>query len=57
MFVAGDGPATGDLAEAAFLLTTGWTHSEYEAAPDTVVAAMLAIMNARAELSRENGGG
>jgi len=39
------------MAEAAFLLETGWTHEQYEAAPDIVVRAIYEVLNAKAELS------
>ena len=51
-FAAGDSPASGELAEAAFLLRTGWTWAAYQEAPDSLVEAMLAILNAEAEVSK-----
>ena len=50
---SGDGPAIGLLAEAAFLLETGWTWQDYEAAPDALIERMFALLSARAEIARD----
>ena len=42
----------GILAEAAFLLRTGWTPDQYLAARDDLVEAMMALMNAEAEVMK-----
>lgn len=56
IYASGDGPATDQLAEAAFLLRTGWTWQQYQMAPDKMVIAMSLIINAEAELAKSKGG-
>ena len=43
------------MAEAAFLMKTGWTQAEYEATDDTMVAMMYLLMTAEAYRSRADG--
>lgn len=52
MFAAGDSPISGELAEAAFLLRTGWTWDQYENAPDGLVRNMMILLNAEAEYAK-----
>jgi TorA maturation chaperone TorD len=51
--VSGDAPVGGIVAEAAFLLHTGWSSEQYDNAPDDLVGVMLRIMTAQAEQSKE----
>lgn len=47
------GSLPSELSEAAFLLRTGWTWSEYEATPDSVVEHMRVLLRAEAEVTKE----
>lgn len=49
---ADGGAVSGPMAEAAFLLKTGWTPEQYDAAPDELVTMMYMLMNAEAERSK-----
>ena len=43
---------TGEMAEAAFLIETGWTWQAYLDTPDQIVQNMFMLMNARAEYQK-----
>jgi hypothetical protein len=42
------------MAEAAFLLHTGWTPEQYDGSPDDVVHAMEILLNAQADVARNS---
>ena len=51
-YAAGDGPAVGFLAEAAFLLETGMSYQAYLSTPADMIEAMMVLLNAKADVQR-----
>jgi len=51
-YAAGDGPAVGFLAEAAFLLRTGMAYKDYLETPSDMIESMMLILNSEADVQR-----